>query len=110
MITRPTEHHRVGPENWSRPPRHHQATSHDRLDCGAGALAITATAYEYWEPAEGELTSHHPCTNVDGQAANTRDGHGVEGATARCGDGSWSFSRHHRGTCSEHQEVAAWTR
>jgi hypothetical protein len=30
------------------------------------------------------------------------------GATARCRDGSWSFSESHRGTCSWHGGVAAW--
>jgi len=31
-----------------------------------------------------------------------------EGATARCGDGSYSFSQHRRGTCSHHGGVAEW--
>jgi SH3-like domain-containing protein len=30
------------------------------------------------------------------------------GATARCGDGSYSFSQHRRGTCSHHGGVAEW--
>ncbi|HEY0348037.1 MAG TPA: DUF3761 domain-containing protein [Pyrinomonadaceae bacterium] len=30
------------------------------------------------------------------------------GATARCRDGSYSFSRNHRGTCSHHGGVAEW--
>lgn len=30
------------------------------------------------------------------------------GATARCRDGSYSFSRHRRGTCSYHGGVAEW--
>jgi len=30
------------------------------------------------------------------------------GATARCRDGSFSFSRNHRGTCSHHGGVAQW--
>lgn len=30
------------------------------------------------------------------------------GATARCTDGSWSFSQNHRGTCSHHGGVNAW--
>jgi hypothetical protein len=30
------------------------------------------------------------------------------GATARCRDGSYSFSEHHRGTCSYHGGVAQW--
>jgi hypothetical protein len=30
------------------------------------------------------------------------------GATARCADGSYSFSEHRRGTCSHHGGVARW--
>jgi hypothetical protein len=30
------------------------------------------------------------------------------GATAKCRDGTWSFSEHHSGTCSHHGGVAAW--
>lgn len=31
-----------------------------------------------------------------------------EGTTARCRDGSYSFSQHRRGTCSHHGGVAVW--
>jgi hypothetical protein len=30
------------------------------------------------------------------------------GWTAQCRDGSYSFSEHHRGTCSRHGGVASW--
>jgi hypothetical protein len=30
------------------------------------------------------------------------------GATARCRDGSWSFSESRRGTCSHHGGVSQW--
>jgi hypothetical protein len=30
------------------------------------------------------------------------------GASARCRDGTLSYSRHRRGTCSHHKGVAAW--
>ena len=30
------------------------------------------------------------------------------GATARCRDGTYSFSEHHQGTCSHHGGVAIW--
>jgi hypothetical protein len=30
------------------------------------------------------------------------------GATARCRDGTYSFSEHHQGTCSHHGGVATW--
>lgn len=31
-----------------------------------------------------------------------------KGACAICGDGSYSFSQHHRGTCSHHGGVFKW--
>lgn len=34
--------------------------------------------------------------------------HAPAGATARCRDGSWSFSEHRSGTCSHHGGVAEW--
>lgn len=30
------------------------------------------------------------------------------GATAKCKDGTYSFSKHHQGTCSHHGGVAKW--
>ncbi|MGI5228091.1 DUF3761 domain-containing protein [Actinoallomurus sp. CA-142502] len=30
------------------------------------------------------------------------------GATARCNDGTFSYSQHHQGTCSHHGGVAVW--
>jgi hypothetical protein len=30
------------------------------------------------------------------------------GASAKCGDGTYSFSRHRRGTCSHHGGVSQW--
>lgn len=30
------------------------------------------------------------------------------GASARCGDGTYSFSQHRRGTCSHHGGVSTW--
>lgn len=49
-------------------------------------------------------------TNVSGHSVHrpTRSSMAPSGATARCGDGSWSFSEHHRGTCSHHGGVGRW--
>lgn len=38
----------------------------------------------------------------------TQDNSVPVGATARCGDGSYSFSQHRSGTCSHHSGVATW--
>ncbi|MDR3510189.1 MAG: DUF3761 domain-containing protein [Caulobacteraceae bacterium] len=51
-------------------------------------------------------------TNVSGHAVHrpVHASHAPAGATARCRDGTWSFSEHHRGTCSHHGGVAVWLR
>ncbi|MFW2171760.1 DUF3761 domain-containing protein [Acinetobacter baumannii] len=48
--------------------------------------------------------------NVQGNyiQSPTRSNKKPRGATARCGDGTWSFSQNTRGTCSGHGGVASW--
>ena len=48
--------------------------------------------------------------NIDGETAQspTRYETVPIGATAVCRDGTYSFSRHRRGTCSHHGGVARW--
>jgi len=45
--------------------------------------------------------------NTSGPGSNSS---APQGATARCRDGSYSFSQPRRGTCSHHGEVAEWLR
>ncbi len=63
-------------------------------------------------PAESVLIEHGSYTNVNGvqihSPAHTVDGSVPAGATAECQDGTYSFSQHHRGTCSHHGGVASW--
>lgn len=82
-------------------------------------LALTVAggtqAREYREPDESTLDRHgHYVSRLDGhtvhQPARTRDGSKPPDATARCRDGTWSFSHTHRGTCSRHGGVASWER
>jgi hypothetical protein len=51
-------------------------------------------------------------TNVDGEwvpsPTRTADGQPPQGASAKCRDGTFSFSRHRQGTCSHHGGVAEW--
>ena len=62
--------------------------------------------------SESNFVEHGHYTNRAGRTvhspAHTRDGRVPEGATARCGDGSYSFSQSHRGTCSRHGGVSQW--
>ena len=61
---------------------------------------------------ESQLVEHGSYKNSDGQEvhrpAHSKTGKAPAGASARCGDGSYSFSTHRRGTCSHHGGVASW--
>jgi hypothetical protein len=46
--------------------------------------------------------------NVVQSPAYTSNGQPPPGATAQCGDGTYSFSQHRSGTCSHHGGVARW--
>jgi hypothetical protein len=46
--------------------------------------------------------------NRNSSAASVPEEADHAGATARCGDGSLSYSAHRRGTCSHHGGVAEW--
>ncbi|MFL9866465.1 DUF3761 domain-containing protein [Paraburkholderia fungorum] len=81
------------------------------------ALLFTATsAFAYVAPGtspdEANLSNHNTYTNRDGNTvhapARSLSGKAPEGATARCRDGTYSFSRHRSGTCSRHGGVADW--
>jgi len=45
--------------------------------------------------------------NVDGLCVH-RPSNNSQGASARCTDGSYSYSQHRQGTCSYHGGVATW--
>lgn len=91
----------------------------------AAALILVANAFAVWpfaataaesdtwtQPDESDLTYHGHYVNHDGHdvhsPSRTKDGAVPPGATAHCGDGSYSFSQHHSGTCSRHGGVAEW--
>jgi len=63
-------------------------------------------------PSESQLVEHGSYINKDGirvhSPARTKNGEQPVGASAQCRDGSYSFSRHHRGTCSHHGGVSRW--
>lgn len=56
-------------------------------------------------------TRHHRTyTNKSGQQVKSpeRSATVPVGATAKCADGTYSFSKHRRGTCSHHGGVSQW--
>jgi len=63
-------------------------------------------------PNESALVEHGHYVNRQGHdvhsPAHSKDGSVPTGATAKCRDGSYSFSESHRGTCSRHGGVADW--
>ncbi len=90
----------------------------------AGCLTlISVPAYAFQPPQTKPHTPVKPDQNVqildDGHYRNV-DGKIIHspshtagnrvpaGASAKCGDGSYSFSQHHRGTCSHHGGVEEW--
>ncbi|NDI85479.1 DUF3761 domain-containing protein [Undibacterium crateris] len=64
------------------------------------------------EPDESKLTSHKHYTDKAGQnvhaPSKSIDDKVPNGASAKCRDGTYSFSRNHRGTCSHHGGVTRW--
>jgi hypothetical protein len=63
-------------------------------------------------PQQEGLDNNNTYVNSQGNSvhspANTVDGSVPAGASAQCGDGTYSFSQSRRGTCSHHDGVASW--
>jgi hypothetical protein len=67
-------------------------------------------------PFDGDVGGSRSCgagtyTNVDGNCISgpvDSPSGPPPGASARCGDGTYSFSQHRSGTCSHHGGVATW--
>jgi hypothetical protein len=79
------------------------------IKLSASTAASSSTPVQPKE-TKAESSRSDTYTNVDGaQVPRPRRSDTVpEGATARCVDGTYSFSRHRRGTCSHHGGVAQW--
>jgi hypothetical protein len=97
---------------------------------GSGQLCITGLIVQYRGGAEivlhnaaswyvpkaqsvpsTQLSNDRYYTNSGGQQVHSpaySSGGVPAGATAQCGDGTYSFSQHRSGTCSHHGGVAKW--
>lgn len=85
-------------------------------------LLLLATVLAVGAPASAKdyhrHYTHHAAGYYPGDYYTNRAGHQVHrpvransappGASAKCYDGTYSFSENHRGTCSHHGGVASW--
>lgn len=78
-----------------------------RLFTALAALAIAATAHAQ-SRHHGYSPGYYTATSGDRVHRPMRAERQPAGATAKCRDGTWSFSEHHRGTCSYHGGVEQW--
>ena len=73
---------------------------------------ITSPVRDSSTKPTAEVTSDRYYINVDGNKVQSptysQNGSVPAGATARCRDGTYSFSQHRSGTCSHHGGVASW--
>jgi hypothetical protein len=71
-----------------------------------------STIHPRAEPDEEQLLSHRHYTTKDGRSVHspskTKGDVAPAGASAKCRDGTWSFSKSRRGTCSHHGGVGSW--
>jgi len=91
----------------------------------ATLLLIVSLASASWSQATQQSTTtqnattqtssttthhHHTYTNSSGQTVKSPEHSSTVpvDATAKCADGTYSFSKHHRGTCSHHGGVSQW--
>jgi hypothetical protein len=78
----------------------------------AAAIAVAAGAAPHaGASTPSALTCHSGYyKNVSGHCVHrpVKRSHVPAGATAKCRDGSYSFSEHASGTCSHHGGVAVW--
>ena len=77
--------------------------------------SVYTSHYQQQQPTPStasNLSNNNSYTNTDGNIvhspAYSTDGQIPVGASARCGDGTYSFSRHRQGTCSHHGGVSEW--
>lgn len=75
-------------------PDHARAASYNRATPGAAPVEDG-----YYTNRDG-IQVHRP--------AHTTNNQPPAGASAQCGDGTFSFSLHRRGTCSRHGGVTRW--
>lgn len=87
-----------------------------RIDQYRGGAEIVLHSAAGWSAPKAQttqpaLSNDRSYTNSDGQQVHSpaySSGGVPTGATAVCGDGTYSFSQHRQGTCSHHGGVSRW--
>lgn len=69
------------------------------LQKAAQADEVALQTHSHYINNDGHVV-HSPSRSMNGQVP--------AGASAKCRDGTYSFSQHHRGTCSHHGGVGSW--
>src|SRR5437868_10573685 len=82
-----------------------QSPQHSRSE----SLVVSTTRPKQSKP-KPNCTNNGTYVNSKGETVRRPENCATppEGATAQCRDGSYSFSRSRRGTCSRHGGVAKW--
>ncbi|CAN5722405.1 hypothetical protein BH11PAT2_BH11PAT2_09360 [soil metagenome] len=71
---------------------------------------VVQTSAAVDQPADSGLSNDNHYVNSSGNTVHSPAYSDTvpPGASAQCGDGTYSFSQHRRGTCSHHGGVAQW--
>jgi hypothetical protein len=89
-----------------------EASAYQQQTQPANTQTTTAPTGTPTQPAQTTtLSNNNYYTNSSGNQIHSpaKSSNGMPaGATAQCGDGSYSFSQHRQGTCSHHGGVARW--
>src|ERR1035438_10465616 len=77
---------------------------------GSGSSATQASDAPNNKPAKPRCTDNGTYVNSQGKTVKRPENctTAPQGATAQCRDGTYSFSKSSRGTCSHHGGVAKW--
>jgi hypothetical protein len=101
----------------SQLPRRPLLGSSEGSATGSGKGGLIVASPDQEPPAssgKGGLSNDRYYENVDGvdvhSPAYSTEGSTPADATARCADGTYSFSQHRSGTCSSHGGVSQWLR
>lgn len=89
----------VGPQD-----AHGWARAYDTSGLAIGYVYLAGTRLRSTPPS----ISDEPASRGGRSSSRRSDRSNPNGATAICRDGSYSYSAHHRGTCSHHGGVAQW--